>query len=97
MPAHARGEVPEAIIAITREDLAKRLGHDEMHVKLAQAVVWSSGARGCPKPDIMYPQGVIHGYHIVFAADGKMWDYRMNEGGHFLVCENSVGISTLEN
>ncbi len=86
-PVYTRGEVPDAMMKRVRDDLAERLGHGNIKVWSAQAVVWNSGAMGCPRPGMTYPQVVMNGYHVIFTADGKTWDYRMNEGGRFVLCE----------
>ena len=84
------GEVPEPLLDKLREDLAKRLGHDAFTLQRAEAVVWPSGALGCPKPGRMYTQALVSGYHVIFRANGRLWDYRLNQRGGFTLCEKSV-------
>ena len=81
------GEVPEALLEKVREDLEKRVGDKKLFLSRAEAVTWPSGALGCPEPGMAYTQALVPGYHVVFEVDGKSWDYRMNQGGWFKLCE----------
>ena len=81
------GAVPEAILAGVREDLQKRVGKVELRLVMAEAVTWRSGALGCPEPGMAYTQALVEGYHVVYEAAGKRWDYRLNRRGRFRLCK----------
>ena len=81
--------MPDQLLHKLRRDLRKRLGHDRAAVQRAAAAVWPSGALGCPVPGSVYTQAPVAGYHVVFKADGKLWDYRLNQAGGFRLCERS--------
>lgn len=82
------GEVPEDMLTKVKNDLSSKLGHDNMELVRAQAVTWSDGSMGCPNPGMMYTQMLISGYHVILKADGKNWDYRLNQKGGFRLCKN---------
>ena len=81
------GEVPDTLLEKVRRDLAQRLGHERIQVRRAVAVVWPDGAMGCPRPGMVYTQATIDGYHVIFEAEGRRWDYRLNQRGGFQRCE----------
>jgi hypothetical protein len=87
--AHVTGEVPEAILASLREDLAAR-GADGAELVHAEATVWPNGAMGCPEPGRMYTQALIEGYRVVFEQEGDRWDYRVSQNGGFMLCERNM-------
>ncbi|TQV85126.1 hypothetical protein FKG94_02755 [Exilibacterium tricleocarpae] len=82
------GEVPEPLLERVRRALVQQLGHDRLRLHRAEAVTWPSGAMGCALPGQVYTQASVNGYHVVFEADGKYWDYRLNQRGGFRHCEN---------
>lgn len=86
--ASPSGEVPEDMLVKVKQDLNKRLGHDNFELVSSKSVRWPDGAMGCSKPGMMYPQVIIDGYHVVYRADNKLWDYRMNARGGFRLCKN---------
>ena len=89
--AAGEGEVPDELLAPVREDLAGRVGADRVPLlRRAEAVVWPSGAMGCPEPGMSYIQVLVPGYHVVFEVDGEPFDYRLNENGRFRLCESPV-------
>ncbi len=71
-------------------DAAIRLAVDRSQVRivLARAETFPDGALGCPRPDEMYTQAVVEGYHVIVEANGTQLDYRGNERGQFRICEN---------
>ena len=82
-----QGAVPEMLLASVREDLQDRVGKVEFRLLKAQAVTWRSGALGCPEPGMAYTQALVEGYHVVYEAAGKSWDYRLNQRGYFRLCK----------
>lgn len=86
-PSGISGEVPEAILARVRKDLGERTGGVTPTLLVARAVTWSSGALGCPEPGRLYTQATVPGYHVVYGALGRRWDYRLAENGALRLCE----------
>ena len=83
------GEVPEAMMAQARADLAKLTGLDPSTFTTVRAeqVVWSDGSLGCPVPGVMYIQVVTPGYWIQLEAGGKTYDYRSSNAGPVRRCD----------
>lgn len=86
------GEVPAAYLAAVLADAAERLEVDqsELSVDEAVAVVWSDGSLGCPEPGQDYIQVLIEGYRVVVSAYGETLDYRLDQRGHFRLCESGM-------
>ncbi len=87
------GEVPDAILAAVRADLAVRLGHAPADVTVVRGeqVEWTDSALGCPKPGLAYLPVVTPGYRVVVQADGHSYDYRASERGVLVRCDPSLG------
>jgi hypothetical protein len=83
------GEVPEAIMAQARSDLAKLTGLDPATFTTVRAeqVVWADGSLGCPVPGVLYIQVVTPGYWIQLEAGGKTYDYRSTNAGPVRRCD----------
>jgi hypothetical protein len=88
-PAPVTGEVPDELLENILDDLSARLGIDpqEIEVVKGEAVVWSDGSLGCPKPGEFYTQEVQKGYWLVFKRGDATYDYRVSERGAFFLCE----------
>ena len=82
--------VPPQTLDAMRADLLQRLGGDPSRftLTLAEPVTWPDGSLGCPKPGMMYPQVLVDGFRVVFAADGKEYAYHGDDRGQFFYCEN---------
>jgi hypothetical protein len=80
---------PETIAALVA-DLAKQTGVDPVQITLvsAEPVTWRDGSLGCPKPGMMYPQMLIDGFRVVFAAEGKQYAFHGDSRGNFSYCAN---------
>lgn len=55
-------------------DLATTTGTtrpEAIGVARAEAVIFASGALGCPEPDRLYTQAQVPGFRIVLALDGR--------------------------
>ena len=87
------GEAPAEVLARIRGDLATRTGSDTAALKPVrdEAVTWNDGALGCPRFGEVYPQQTMRGYWVVYAVDGKSYDYRVDARGRFRLCENPRG------
>lgn len=84
------GEVPEELLEAILTDAADRSGHpeDELVVIRSQFVEWSDGSLGCPQPGEVYIQVIIAGYWVVVEAPEQTYDYRVDDQGHFKLCES---------
>jgi hypothetical protein len=83
------GEVPADLLGQILADAAQRSGVDvaSIVVERGEAVEWSDGSLGCPRPGMVYLQVITPGYHVVLQAGGSSYDYRADERGRFLLCQ----------
>ena len=83
------GEAPADLVARVREDVIRRSGADPSTVRLIrdEAVTWSDGSLGCPRPGEFYTQAPVSGFWIVFDVAGRQFDYRSEGHGNFRLCE----------
>jgi hypothetical protein len=86
------GEVPQQVLAIFQDDLARRalVKHDDITVVSATEQQWSDGALGCPQPGQMYTQMIVPGYRVVLQAAGNKYSYHSDRRGNFVVCSNGL-------
>ena len=72
------------------KDLAGRLGVklSALQVLSARSVVWDDSSLGCPQPGHSYLPAQTPGLRVVFAHDGKPYQYHAAESGNFVYCEN---------
>ncbi|MDY6944196.1 MAG: hypothetical protein SXG53_00635 [Pseudomonadota bacterium] len=86
------GEVPQPLLAIFQDDLARRalVKHDAITVVSATEQQWSDGALGCPQPGRMYTQMIVPGYRVVMQAAGNRYSYHSDRRGNFIVCSNGL-------
>lgn len=86
------GEVPQQLLAIFQDDLARRalVKHDAITVVSATEQQWSDGAMGCPQPGQMYTQMIVPGYRVVMQAAGNRYAYHSDRRGNFIVCSNGL-------
>jgi hypothetical protein len=91
-PGATPGEVPEDLIRAIVNDLAARLEVTAEAVTLVRAkfVVWPDGSLGCPQPGFVYTQALVPGYRVVLQVGGQDYDYRVGQGGYFVLCERSL-------
>jgi len=87
--AAVTGEVPQTLLDTLLADAAQRSGVDrsQITVQLGQAVEWSDGALGCPKPGMNYLQVITPGYQVMLQAGANSYDYHADERGRFVLCE----------
>ena len=85
------GEVPDDILDSILEDVVERTGADPdvVDVLKAEEIVWRDGSLGCAEPGRNYPQAPVPGYWVILTNEGKRFDYRANDRGHFFLCERS--------
>jgi hypothetical protein len=83
------GEVPEPVMAELVADASARSGVavTDIAVLRAESLIFPDGSLGCPKPDVAYTPAPVPGYRVVLEAQGRQYDYRVPEGGRFVLCE----------
>jgi hypothetical protein len=88
------GEVPQQILALFRDDLARRalVKPETITVVSATEQQWPDGALGCPKPGEMYTQMIVPGYRVVLQAAGEKYAYHSDQSGKFIVCANGLAL-----
>ncbi len=69
-------------------DLASRTGITENDIKVreARSVQWSSGAIGCPKPGMNYTQAIVPGMLLLLEANGTVYHYHGKAGQSLFYC-----------
>src|SRR5688500_8329755 len=77
------GEVPQQILALFRDDLARRalVKPEAITVVSSTEQQWPDGSLGCPKPGEMYTQMIVPGYRVVLQAGGRSEERRVGKGG----------------
>jgi hypothetical protein len=90
----ATGEVPQQILSLFRDDLARRalVKPETITVVSATEQQWPDGSLGCPKPGQMYPQMIVPGYRVVLQAGGEKYAYHSDQRGKFIVCANGLAL-----
>ncbi len=83
------GEVPEPVMAVLLADAAARSGVAEKDIAVlrAESLIFPDGSLGCPKPDVAYTPAPVPGYRVVLTAGDDTYDYRVPEGGRFVLCD----------
>jgi len=69
-------------------DLAIRVGvaADDIIVREARSVQWSSGAVGCPKPGMNYTQALVPGMRLLLEVNGTVYYYHGRKGRNLFYC-----------
>lgn len=90
----ATGEVPQQLLALFRDDLARRalVKPETITVVSATEQQWPDGSLGCPQPGQMYTQMIVPGYRVVLGAGGERYAYHSDRSGHFIVCANGLAL-----
>ena len=90
----ATGEVPQQILALFRDDLARRalVKPETITVVSSTEQQWPDGSMGCPKPGEMYTQMIVPGYRVVLQAAGEKYAYHSDRSGKFVVCANGLAL-----
>jgi hypothetical protein len=88
------GEVPQQLLALFIDDLARRalVKPETITVVSATEQEWRDGALGCPKPGEMYTQAIVPGYRAVLQAGGEKYAYHSDRRGHFIVCGSGLAL-----
>lgn len=92
--SQATGEVPQQLLALFRDDLARRalVKPETITVVSATEQQWPDGALGCPKPGQMYAQMIVPGYRVMLQAAGERYAYHSDQRGNFVVCANGLAL-----
>jgi hypothetical protein len=91
--------VPAELLRAARADLEQRLAAEKaagpIRVLVAQAVTWSDGSLGCPRPGMNYTMALVPGYRVVFgvgsAAGERRYAYHSGRSGALAYCANPSG------
>ena len=88
------GEVPQQILALFRDDLARRalVKPETITVVSATEQQWPDGSMGCRKPGEMYTQMIVPGYRVLLQAAGEKYAYHSDRRGNFVVCANGLAL-----
>lgn len=86
-PSGSPTEVPEARWDAIVDDLAARGVTATPELVSAEAVTFTDGSLGCPRPTESYTQALIDGMRVIVVADGTHYDYRFGNGDSPRLCE----------
>ena len=97
-PAAGSGEVPPQLLAIFKDDLARRalVKPDAIKVVSSTEQQWSDGSLGCPQPGQMYMQVIVAGYRVVLQAGSESYDYHSDQRGNFVVCADGRALAPVK-
>jgi hypothetical protein len=86
-------ELPmQSIVEAVLADAVERSGlaRDDLEVQSAEAVTWSDGSLGCPRPGMEYTQALVPGYRIKVRAGERVLDYHANRRGYWILCPDGA-------
>lgn len=80
-------------IDAAKQDLAQRLGIDVAAIEVAsvEAVTWSDGSLGCPRPGMAYIQVLIDGLRILLRVGDQLYPYHSGDNQPPFLCELQMG------
>jgi hypothetical protein len=78
----------EKFVALTKEDLASRLGIESDKITLVKTaeMLWLNAALGCPRPGQFYTQGRVPGFQIWLEVEGTEYIYNTDFKGTVILC-----------
>jgi hypothetical protein len=78
----------EKFVALTKKDLASRLGVDADKITLVRAaeMLWLNAALGCPRPGVFYKAGRVPGFQIWLEVEGTEYIYNTDFNGTVILC-----------
>ena len=90
----------EKFVALSREDLASRLGIETDRITLVKTSekLWLNAALGCPRPGQFYAAGRVPGFQIWLEVEGIEYIYNTDFSGTVILCpELNPPVSNLPN
>lgn len=80
--------LPQEMIDRVIAQAASETGVDTASIRVvgAEAVTWSDGSLGCPKPGEFYTQALVPGYRVVLDVAAEEVNYHASESGDFAAC-----------
>ena len=60
---------------------ARRFSPASAQVLVAESVMWSNGALGCPRPDVLYTEALVPGYRVQLRVGERVLDYHAGRDG----------------
>jgi hypothetical protein len=78
----------EAITEAVLDDAARVTGAERSAVTIlsSEAVTWSDGSLGCPRPGMGYTQALVPGYRVRLRAGRREFDYHASARGQWILC-----------
>ncbi len=78
----------EKFVALSKNDLASRLGLDADKITLVKSVekLWLNAALGCPRPGVFYSSGRVPGFQIWLEFEGIEYIYNTDFNGTLILC-----------
>jgi hypothetical protein len=78
----------EKFVALTKEDLASRLGIEADKITLVKTaeMLWLNAALGCPRPGQFYAAWRVPGFQIWLEVDGIEYIYNTDFNGTVILC-----------
>jgi len=78
----------EKFVALTKKDLASRLGVEADKITLVRAaeMLWLNAALGCPRPGVFYEAGRVPGFQIWLEAERTEYIYNTDLNGTVILC-----------
>ena len=68
----------------------------EVMILEAREVTWSSGAIGCPKPDLYYTQALVEGFLVVLSTQEGRAYYHASGGRPAFLCPDDRRVNPIE-
>ena len=65
---------------------AARTRPAQPQVLVAESVIWSDGAMGCPRPGMLYTDALVPGYRVRLQLGQQVLDYHAGRDGKPWLC-----------
>lgn len=66
---------------------SKDITPSQIKVNSATKEKFSSPALNCPKEGMMYSDVIVDGYKVILEANGKTYDYRLDNSDQVILCQ----------
>ena len=85
-------DAPRSMVEFALADAGRRAQVDPsaLTVVSAEALTWSDGSLGCPRPGMMYTQALVPGYLIRVEAGGRTLEYHQGGDGVPFLCPSPL-------